>query len=136
MQRKGANTVISQAGLAGKSVGVQRGTTYDQLLSEKFGDSVEIKRYGTQDEAYLDIKSGRLDLLLASNLALGSGFLATPDGADFEFVGDGYSLDEIGIAVRKQDTDLTEKLNAAIQTIRDNGTYEKINAKYFDFDIY
>ena len=32
--------------------------------------------------------------------------------------------------------DLVEKFNQAIERIRANGTYEKINAKYFDFDVY
>lgn len=136
VQRKGAGIAISKAGLRGKSVGVQRGTTYDELVTEKFGDAVEVKRYGTQDEANLDMVAGRLDLLLGSNLAIGGGFLATEDGADFEFVGDGYALDEIGIAIRKQDADLAAKFNQALQTIRANGTYRRINDKYFAFDIY
>lgn len=38
--------------------------------------------------------------------------------------------------MRKQDKDLVKKLNAAIDAIRANGTYAKINAKYFPFDIY
>ena len=42
----------------------------------------------------------------------------------------------VGIDVRKGDNDLREKLNAAIKQIRADGTYKKINAKYFDFDVY
>ncbi|NIM30364.1 MAG: transporter substrate-binding domain-containing protein, partial [Pseudomonas stutzeri] len=41
-----------------------------------------------------------------------------------------------GIAVRKQDKELRKELDAAIKAIRKNGTYQKINAKYFDFDIF
>ena len=40
------------------------------------------------------------------------------------------------MAVRKQDTQLRDDLNQAIKAIRDNGVYQKINAKYFDFDIF
>jgi ABC-type amino acid transport substrate-binding protein len=42
----------------------------------------------------------------------------------------------IGIAVRKEDDKLRKMFNKAIQKIRENGTYQKINAKYFDFDVY
>ena len=44
--------------------------------------------------------------------------------------------DIIGIAVRKGEDDLREKFNAALTAIRENGTYAKINEKYFPFDIY
>ena len=41
-----------------------------------------------------------------------------------------------GIAVRKGETDLVNKLNAAIDAIRANGKYKEINDKYFTFDVY
>jgi len=41
-----------------------------------------------------------------------------------------------GIAIRKGDTALKDKLNAAIAAIRADGTYKKIQDKYFDFDVY
>ncbi len=141
VRKKGSGIEITKAGMAGKSVGVQRATTHDNFITGEFGDSVTIKRYGTQDEAYLDAVAGRLDLLLADSVAIDDGFLSTEQGADFEFVGPGYSDPKYfgegsGIAVRKGDADLVEKFNEAIQTIRDNGRYKAINDKYFDFDIY
>ena len=79
--------------------------------------SVEIVRYGTQDEANLDLVAGRVDLLLADSVALSDGLLKTDQGKDFEFVGPAYSDQKwfgqgVGIAIRKSDTDLREKLNA------------------------
>ena len=56
-QRKGAGIEISKEGLAGKTVGVQRATIHDNFVTGEFGDSIDIKRYGTQDEAYLDAVS-------------------------------------------------------------------------------
>ena len=41
-----------------------------------------------------------------------------------------------GIAVRKGETDLVNKFNAAIKAIRDNGKYKEINDKYFKVDVY
>jgi len=42
----------------------------------------------------------------------------------------------VGAGIRKEDTDLVEKFNAAIKQIRDDGTYDEISNKYFDFDIF
>jgi polar amino acid transport system substrate-binding protein len=41
----------------------------------------------------------------------------------------------VGVGIRKGDTDLKTKINAAIKAIRANGTYDKFSKKYFDFDI-
>ena len=41
-----------------------------------------------------------------------------------------------GIAVRKGDGELRDAFSAAIKAIREDGTYAKINGKYFDFDVY
>ena len=87
-----------------------------------------------QDEANLDLVAGRVDLLLADSVALSEGLLKTDQGKDFEFVGPAYSDPKwfgegAGIAVRKADTDLRDKLNAAIDAIRANGTWDKIAAE-------
>jgi len=139
--KKDAGIEISKAGLSGKTVGVQRATIHDNYITDNYGDAVEIKRYGTQDEAYLDMKAGRLDLLLADSMALKEGFLETDDGAAYEFIGP--DLTEVkwfgegaGIAIRKQDDELRDMFNNAIANILANGTYKEIQDKYFDFNIY
>ena len=141
VRKKGSGIEITKEGLAGKKVGVQRATTHSSFVEGEYSDTVEIKMYGTQDEAYLDMTAGRLDLLLADSIALDDGFLKTDAGADYEFVGPDFSDPKYfgegaGIAVRKGEDDLREMLNAAIKAIRENGVYEEINSKYFDFDIY
>ena len=140
-QKKGAGTAIDAKGLSGKTVGVQRATTHDNFITEVFGDSVEIKRYTTQDEAYLDAVAGRLDLLLADSIAMADGFLATDQGKDWEFVGPDFTEVKYfgvgaGVAVRKEDADLVGKLNQALDAILRNGVYKTINDKYFDFNVY
>ena len=141
VRKKGSGIEIDKASLKGKSVGVQRATTHDNFITAVFGDTVEIKRYGTQDEAYLDAVAGRIDLLLADSVAMDDGFLKTDSGKDFEFVGPGYTDpkyfgDGVGIAIRKSDTELVGAFNKAINAIRADGTYKKIQDKYFDFDVY
>ena len=140
-RKKGSGITISKAGLKGKTVGVQRATTHDNFITAEFGDSVEIKRYGTQDEAYLDAIAGRVDLLLADSIAMEDGFLKTDKGKGWEFVGPGYSEPKYfgvgaGIAVRKSDRELAKLFSLAIKVIRSNGVYHMINGKYFAFDVY
>jgi arginine/ornithine transport system substrate-binding protein len=139
--KKGAGITVSKEGLKGKTVGVQRATIHENFVRDMFGDAVTIKAYATQDEADMDLVAGRLDLVIADATVLLGGFLSTDAGKGFEFVGPSY-VDKkwfgegVGIAVRKGDNELRQKLNKAIDTIRANGVYQKINAKYFDFDVY
>jgi len=139
--KKGSIKKFSDAAVKGKSIGVQRATINDRYLSDNYGNNITIKRYGSQDEVYLDMVAGRIDLFLADSVASSEGFLKKPEGKDFEFVGPDlvdpkWFGDGVGIAVRKQDKDLVNKLNAAIDKIRADGTYKKIQDKYFDFNVY
>lgn len=139
--KKGAIETFSREAIKGKNVGVQRATIHDRYLTDNYGKDINIKRYATQDEAYLDMTAGRLDLLLADSVALDGGFLKKPEGKDFQFIGPDLTDkkwfgDGAGIACRKQDTELVEKFNAAIEKIRADGTYQKIQDKYFDFNVY
>lgn len=138
--KKGSGLKISKSGLAGKRIGLQRGTTHQCYMEKMFPD-VELVLYGTQDEVFQDLAIGRIDAQFSDSIAADDGFLKTDAGKDFEFVG-GDQHDEAchgpgaGMAVRKSDTQLRDDLNKAIKAIRANGTYQKINAKYFDFDIF
>ena len=138
---KDANIEVSKAGLQGKRVGVQRATVSENYLRDNYGDVVEVKSYATQEEANLDLIAGRVDLVIADSVVLLEGLLNTDDGKNFAFVGPDISDEKwfgegIGIAIRKQDHDLVDLLNKAIDQIRADGTYQQINAKYFDFDLF
>ena len=141
VRKKGSGIEITKESMKGKAVGVQRATIHDNFVTEVYGDAVEVKRYGTQDEAYLDMVAGRVDLLLADSVAMQGGFLETDAGKDYEFVGPDFSDPKYfgegaGIAVRKGEEDLLNMLNQAIDAIRANGKYKAIQDKYFDFDVY
>ena len=129
-------STIDVKDLKGKSVGAQRATISASYLEDNLGDDVSIKLYDTQENAYLDLESGRTDVVLADMLVTYE-WLQKGAGEKFEFIGEEVNIDDsIGIAVRKEDEELRERLNKALAAIVADGTYEKINAKYFPFSIY
>ena len=139
--KKGSGLAITKAGLKGKTVGVQRATIHENFLRDNYGDVVTVKSYATQDEVYLDLASGRIDAGIADSVAVDDGFLKTKDGAGYAFVGPSFSDpkwfgDGAGVAVRKGEDKLRMAIDAAIMKIRADGTYKKINDKYFAFDVY
>jgi polar amino acid transport system substrate-binding protein len=116
-------------------VGAQRATIAAQWLQDNVPEA-EIRVYDTQENAYLDLESGRLDAVLA-DVYVSYEWLESEEGAAYEFKGDPvYDNDKIAVAVRKGDEALAERFSEAIDAIRDDGTYQAINAEYFPFDIY
>jgi arginine/ornithine transport system substrate-binding protein len=138
--RKGSTLEVSAAGLKGQRIGVQRATIHDRYVTATF-KAAEIVRYGKQDEVFLDLVNGRLTASLQDSVAADLGFLRTPAGKDFEFRGPDFNDPAFfgvgaGIAMRKGDTALREQINGALKAIRADGTYKKLNDRYFAYDIY
>lgn len=123
----------------GKILGVQVSTIHANYADKYFSDVAEVKTYNTFDEHNQDLFAGRIDAVLADNLAL-EDFLSSDQGQYFEVKAE---LDDIeifgpgaGAGIRKGEEELVAKVNAAIDAIRADGTYDAISAKYFDFNIY
>ena len=136
---KGTVTDVTSAGLKGKILGVQSGTTNYDYAQKAFADGVEIKAYNTQDEVNADLAAGRVDVMLADQVAMDA-FVKSDQGKGMEIVGtapeDPAFGEGIGVGLRKEDTELLGKVNAAIKALLDNGKYDEIAKTYFDFDIY
>jgi len=138
IEKAGGGINTSPDGLAGKRIGTQAGTTQEQFLVRDYPKSTLILR---QDFTSLmtDLKDGNIDVVLVEGLP-GFSYLKTPEGSQFEAVGgpvqDPMLSGAFSIAVSKKLPQLTKELNSAIETIRRNGEYAKINRKYFDFNIY
>ena len=133
--KKDIDFKTDKAALKGKIIGAQRATLAGTFLEDNYGDDITIKLYDTQENAYLDLTSGRLDGILADKY-VNYEWLKSDAGKAYEFKGDPVEeSDKIGIAVRKKDP-IREKLNTALKEIVADGTYKKINDKYFPFSIY
>ena len=96
-----------------------------------------IRPYHKLEEAELDLLTGRLDYVLGDKLVL-SRFLEGRDGAGCcRFISD-LPVDRgegIGVALRKGDRGLAEMFDRAIAEVIADGTYDRVRATYFPFDI-
>lgn len=127
---------ITADSLAGRRIGVVIGTTHVDHLLRTYGPAVKPTLFETQGEMLEALVAGRLDLVLADGLGLWH-FLNTPQGAGFAWIGNPLYVDEgIGVAMRPGDTDLVERVDAAIDRLLRNGTFLRVNSRYFPFNIY
>ena len=137
--RRGSTLEISPSGLAGKKVGVRRGTVQDRFVSAMY-PAAKIQRYADLSELYIDLALGRLDTVLTEEVASRVQFLDVELGRDFTLTGPRFADpawfgDGIGIAVRKGDDALRNDLDAALQQIRSDGTFDAIRRRYFSFQL-
>ncbi len=132
-------TGITDADLKGVALGAQSSTTHSNYAEAKLG-SANLKLYPTPDEYKADIASGRIDAVIDDVTVLDA-WIKSDAGACCKIIGTLVPDDKIngigaGIGLRKGEDDLKKIFNDAIDAIRANGTYKKINDKYFAFDVY
>ncbi|MGW2599347.1 ABC transporter substrate-binding protein [Streptomyces klenkii] len=119
--------------LCGKKIAVQRGTVSDDLAksqSEKCEkndkDKISIEAFDTDLEAQTRLKAGGVDAV-SSDFPVAAYAVKTADGGNaFEAVGEQVEAAPYGIAVAKDNTQLRDALQAALEAIIKNGAYEKV----------
>lgn len=111
------------------SIAAQRATISSQWF-EKTYPKADMKLYDTLSNAFLDLGSGRVDAMVSDKLPAIQ-WLNSPAGDGFTLKGAEVDInDNFAIAVRPGDA-LQAKINQSLANIKANGTYDKINQKYF-----
>ncbi len=130
---------VTPQALAGKTIGATDRSDHETYLKQFYKDS-EVELYAKQVEATLDLLVGRLDAVFGDKRSL-TRFLESREGsACCHILGDApkdpaYRYQSYGIGLRREDDDLRTRFNAAIAQVMVDGTYDRIRAKYFPFDI-
>lgn len=124
------DSIASKDDLAGKVVGVQLGTTGEQAAQKIEGATV--KDYDEVSQAFLDLMNGQIDAVIADN-PLALGYVGqNPD--KIKIVGEPFTDEYYGIAVCKTNTELLDKLNAALAEVQAEGVIDELSAKWLAGD--
>ena len=104
-----------------------------------YDDVATIVLQTNYEDVFTDLKNDKTDLIFVDGLP-GHHYLKSPEGDGLETIGEPIHsdivLDSSAIAIAKGQDKLRKEVNQAIQGIRRNGEYDKINRKYFDFNVY
>lgn len=123
--------IAAAADLEGKTIGVQLGTTGDFIAEEIAGSTVS--QYNKAVDAVNDLINGRVDcVIIDKNPALVfeskfEGQVVAVDGAQFDF-----EPEEYAIALPKGDTVLLDQINAALEEIKADGTFDELVKTYIE----
>lgn len=114
-----------------KTIGVQNGTTFQQYTAAET-KQYNAKSYASLQDAILDLKNGRIDIIFGDTAVLADMISKEPE---IQFVGEKvtnkkYFGNGLGIAVNKSSKELLESLNKGLETVKANGEYQKIYDKW------
>ena len=135
--KAGAFKDHSAALFKGKKIIVLRNSPRAKYVAEQYKDA-EVLLVAKETDIYLELAAGRGDIGFGSSVVSGDAFLKKPEGKGFAQVGAAINLDGgsgVGIAFRKGDDALRDKVNAALKAVRADGRYKKLADSYFDFDV-
>ncbi|EIJ42474.1 periplasmic component of amino acid ABC-type transporter/signal transduction system [Beggiatoa alba B18LD] len=123
--------------LKGKTIAVQKETVSAHYLEPAVNFGVlQVKVFEEQQAVWDSLIKHEVDAVLTDKL-LAYTWLKTEAAKPFRFTDEFIvSEDKIGIAFRKEDTALIDKFNQALADVLKDGTYNKLNTKYFPFSIY
>ena len=127
--------------LEGKKVGAITGSAHEAYLKAMFTDA-ELRGYANDDALRAALRKGEVDFIFGDAISLAFWINGTDSGdccafSGGPFVESRFFGEGIGIAVRKGNVELKERINRALSAILENGTYKGIERKYFQqFSVY
>jgi ABC-type amino acid transport substrate-binding protein len=126
-----AETITSLEALAGRKVGVQKGTTGADFAKSLGG--FEVVEYETTPEAMRALANGDVDAVVADDAPSKTILLNNPE-LNLAITIEALTVEYYGIAVRQECTELIEAINAGLAEVIKEGTYAEIYRKYFGVD--
>ncbi len=120
--------IASVDDLEGKKIGVQLSTTGDIYATEDYG-SDNVDQYNKGADAVMALKQGKVDAVIIDNEPA-KNFVASNEG--LKILDTDYAVEDYAIALNKDNTELLDAVNGALQELIDDGTVQSIIDKYID----
>ncbi len=122
---KNDSTVATPDDLAGKTIGVQIGTTGD-IYAEDI-ENATIERYSKYFEAINALSQGKIDAVIVDREP---GKVFVGENADLKMIDEEFTLEEYAIGVAKDNEQLLNDINASLKKLQDSGKIDEIINKY------
>jgi len=126
-----ANTVFSADDLAGKTIGVQLGTTGDVYASDYEEEGSTIDRYSKGTDAVQALKQGKVDCVIIDNEPAK---VFVSKNSDLKILDEPFADEDYAICLKQGNDELKGKINGAIATLKENGTLNDIIDNYIGDD--
>ena len=129
--------IKAEADLAGKGIGTQAGSTAETYIdgnAELKGTFKEFKTYGDYVSAFMDLENGRIDALVCDEI-VGRYAMSKQDGKFDALDVTVGPVTQFGIAFRKDDTELRDKVQGVFDEMVKDGAATKICEQWFQAEL-
>ncbi len=116
--------------IAGKRIAAQQGSTNAKIVREKVPTAI-LREFPDQPAAFQALIQGQVDAFTNDGIQLFGLKAKAPNPNDFEVVGDFYSQEPYGMAMRKGDPEFKQVVDAGLKTLLESGKYFEIYDKWF-----
>lgn len=120
------STIATIDDLAGKTIGVQSGTTGDIYCTDDYGQEF-VKQFDNGALAVAALANGQVDCVVIDNEPA-KAYVAANEG--LKILDTEYAVEDYAAAIAKDNTELLDKVNAAMKELKEDGTIAKIIEKY------
>ena len=116
--------------IAGKRVGAQQASTNERIIRERVPQA-QLVLFPDQPAGFTALVQGRVDTYTNDGIQLAGLKVKAPNPAEWKIVGDFYSYEPYGMAMRKHDSDFRAVVNNALMEAIEGGEYFKLYDKWF-----
>jgi ABC-type amino acid transport substrate-binding protein len=116
--------------IAGKRVGAQQASTNERIIRERVPQA-QLVLFPDQPAGFTALVQGRVDTYTNDGIQLAGLKVKAPNPAEWKIVGDFYSYEPYGMAMRKNDSDFRAVVNNALMEAIEGGEYFKLYDKWF-----
>ena len=131
--KDGAN-ISKLEDLKGKKIGVQSGSTAEEILkdSEIYKDILEVVSYQDNITAFMDLEINQIDAVFLDNVV--ANYYIAENNKPYKVLEEGLEEEEYAIGFRKQDVELCNKVNEILKEMKKDGSLGQIATKWFGKD--
>lgn len=126
---EGNQAINAPDDIKGKTIGVIQSSVWKDI-AETYSD--KIKGYPSDVYALQDLPTGRVDAVITEKIV--GMYAAKEEGLKIKPVGEVLNKNQVAIAVNKDNPELKNKINEALKSMVEDGTYEKISMKWFGYN--
>jgi polar amino acid transport system substrate-binding protein len=116
--------------IAGKRIGAQQGSTNEKALRERYPQA-QLVVFPDQPAAFTALAQGKIDAYTNDGVQLAGLRAKAPNPSEWDVVGDFYTYEPYGMALRKNESDFRNVVDFTLMEAIESGEYQKLYDKWF-----